>query len=82
MTQRHSIGQQDRLARRYDYDDETVVAADLRAGEGDVSVDVVDGTAIVVVDRGGDEEEFEFDLPGPAASVETNNGVLTIGIER
>ncbi|ESP89083.1 DUF7127 family protein [Candidatus Halobonum tyrrellensis] len=80
MTQRHSLGRQERFVRRYDYDDRTVLAADLPAG--DVSVDVVDGTAIVVTDRDSGVEEFEFDLPGPAATVDTHNGVLTIGVDK
>ena len=80
----HTTGRQGRFVRRYDYDDGTVVAADLGADDENVAVDVVDGTAIVVVERGVDagDEEFEFDLPGPAASVDTQNGVLTIRIEQ
>jgi HSP20 family molecular chaperone IbpA len=64
--------------RRYDYDDEWVVAADLGASDAAVDVDVVGETAIVVVETGGRESTSEFDLPGEAASVEVNNGVLTI----
>ena len=81
MTQRQSVGRQDRFVRRYDYGDRTVVAADLRAAADEVSVDVVGETAIVVVDRAGGEEEFEFDLAGPAASIDTQNGVLTITVD-
>ncbi|QZP37884.1 DUF7127 family protein [Halobaculum magnesiiphilum] len=82
MNQRTSVDRRERFLRRYDYDDGTVIAADLNAADEDVTVDTVDGTAIVVIDGEGDreDEEFEFDLPGPAASVDIENGVLTIGI--
>ncbi len=80
MTQRHTTDRRERFVRRYDYPDGTVVAADLNAADDDVHVDTVDGSAIVVVDREGGEEEFEFELPGPAASVDIENGVLTIHI--
>ncbi len=80
MNQRHSTDRRDRFVRRYDYGDGTVVAADLNAADDDVSVDTVDGTAIVVVERGDGTDEFEFDLPGPAASVDIENGVLTIEV--
>ena len=82
MNQRHYDGRTERFVRRYDYDDRTVLAADLGADEEDVSVDTVDGTAIVVVQRGDREEEFEIDLPGPAANVDTQNGVLTITVSQ
>lgn len=82
MNQRNSVDRRERSLRRYNYDDETVIAADLNAADDDVSVDTVDGTAIVVIARAGgrEDEEFEFDLPGPAATVDIENGVLTIGI--
>lgn len=49
MTQQHTADGEDVFARRYEYDNETVIAADLGIG-GDASVDVVDGTAIVVIE--------------------------------
>ncbi|WP_435128961.1 DUF7127 family protein [Halobaculum sp. D14] len=82
MPQRQSSGRQERFVRQYDYDDRTVIAADLNADDDAVSVDTVDGTAIVVVDRDGEEDEFEFELPAPAANVDTTNGVLTITIDQ
>ncbi|MFC7136854.1 hypothetical protein ACFQRB_10855 [Halobaculum litoreum] len=63
MTQRHTTDRRERFVRRYDYPDGTVVAADLNAADDDVHVDTVDGSAIVVVDREGGEEEFEFGFP-------------------
>jgi len=70
-------GADERIVRRYEYEDEWVVAAELGAAgdAGAVDVDVVGGTAIVVVDG---ETEAEIDLPGEAASVAAENGVLTI----
>ncbi|UIO98585.1 Hsp20/alpha crystallin family protein [Halobaculum sp. CBA1158] len=78
MTQRQFTDRRDRFVRRYDYADGTVVAADLNAADEDVSVDTVDGTAIVVIAGDENDEEFEFELPGPAANVDIENGVLTI----
>lgn len=80
MNQRQFNGETERFVRRYDYDDTTVFAADLDIDEEDVHVDTVDDTAIVVLQREGGEEEFEIDLPGAAANVDTQNGVLTITI--
>lgn len=80
MIQRHTTDRRGRFLRRYDYDDGTVIAADLNAADEDVTVDTVDGTAIVVVERDDDDEEFEFELPGSAASVDIENGVLTITV--
>lgn len=70
----------DRLARRYEYDDHTVVAVDLPFDDERVSVDVVDVTVIVVVADGESVQETEFELPGPAETVDLNNGVLTVTI--
>lgn len=80
MNQRQFNGRTDRFVRRYDYDDRTVLAADIGADDENVSVNTVDGTAIVVLQREGREEEFEIELPGAAANVDTQNGVLTITI--
>jgi len=82
MTQRHATDRRERFLRRYDYDDGTVIAADLNAADERVTVDTVDGTAIVVIEHSNDddEEEFEFELPGSAASVDIENGVLTITV--
>lgn len=60
--------------RTYDYDDSAVIAVDFGVGAGDITIDVIDGTAIVVT---GDEQ-FEFELPADASDVTVNNGILTI----
>jgi hypothetical protein len=60
-------------ARRFDYEDGTVLAADF--GAVDATVDVVGTTAIVVV---GDEQ-YEFEI-SEGAEAAINNGVLTVEV--
>ncbi|WP_224268752.1 Hsp20/alpha crystallin family protein [Haloprofundus salinisoli] len=74
----------ERFIRRYEYDDSWVIAAELGVADDAIDVDVVGTTAIVVVDHGDrvSETEFEFELPGTDATVETNNGVLTITVSK
>ncbi|MFC6973495.1 hypothetical protein ACFQL1_20105 [Halomicroarcula sp. GCM10025709] len=59
--------------RRFEYDDSVVLAADVGA-VGDASVDVVDGTVIVVA---GDEQR-ELEVPDEDARAFINHGILTI----
>lgn len=68
--------QSERFVRTYEYDDRTVVVADLG---GDGTVDVADDTVIVVLE---DDEQFELELPAGAGSATAfmNNGVLTIEV--
>lgn len=66
------------LVRRFEYDDGWIVAVDLGAAAEDVSVDTVGRTAIVVIEGDGEPVESEFELPGPAASTEVANGVVTV----
>jgi hypothetical protein len=73
MTGRQRFADGSVFGRRYDYADGTVLAADF--GPGEATVDVVDGTVIVVV---GDDQ-YEFDVPG-AARASVNNGVLTVEV--
>ncbi|RCU48223.1 Hsp20/alpha crystallin family protein [Haloplanus salinus] len=75
MVRQQYAGEDERFVRRYDYDDEWVIAADVGVGDDRLRVDVVGGTAIVLVDE---ETTMEFDLPGSAESVDTNNGVLVV----
>ncbi|TKX87739.1 Hsp20/alpha crystallin family protein [Halorubrum sp. SS5] len=70
------------LLRRYEYDDEWIVAADLGADDDAVTVDTVGETAIVVVEGPDGPVESEFELPGTAADAAVNNGVLTVEGER
>lgn len=82
MNQHTHSSEAERFVRCYAYDDETVLVADIDAADEAVSVDTVDGTAIIVVEHDGRDEEFELELPGPATSVETHNGVLSITIQQ
>lgn len=60
--------------RKREYDDETIIAVDFGDDSGKLSVDVVDDTAIVVVE----EQQLEFEVPAEASEVTVNNGLLTI----
>lgn len=75
MVRQQYTGEDERFVRRYDYDDEWVIAADLGVDGDHLDVDVVGETAIVLVDE---ETAMEFDLPGSVESVDTNNGVLVV----
>jgi len=75
MVRQQYAGADERFVRRYDYEDEWVIAVDLGIGDDHLDVDVVGETAIVLVDE---ETEVEFELPGTAESVDTNNGVLSV----
>ena len=61
--------------RRYDYEDSTVIAADFGPSAAP-SVDVVDGTVIIVA---GDDQR-EFDLPAGDVQTFTRNGVVSIEV--
>jgi hypothetical protein len=69
-------GDGDGIVRQYEYDDETVFVADFGPVEG--GVDVVEGTAIVVVD----DEQYEYEVPEGASRAIMNNGIVTIEVER
>lgn len=69
------------LARRYDYPERTVLAMDLQVPEESLHVDVVDGTAIVVVETEDGPRTEEFEVPEGDPDVFMNNGVLTIVID-
>jgi len=76
MTGERTFADRDAIVRKYEHDDGVVVAADLGM---DVvgSVDVVDGTAIVVV---GDDQ-YDLEVPGEASRAFMNNGVVTVEVE-
>ncbi len=69
-------GDADSIVRYYEYDDNGVLVADFGPVEG--SVDVVDGTAMVVV---GDDQ-FELEVSDDVGRAVMNNGVVTIETER
>ena len=62
--------------RHYEYDDGAVIVADFGSVSG--TVDVVDGTAIVVIG----EDQYEFELPAGVDRAVMNNGVVSIEVER
>ncbi|AXR82082.1 DUF7127 family protein [Natrarchaeobaculum sulfurireducens] len=78
MTLDQFIRDEGTVARRYRYADESVLAVDFGPTAA-ASVDVVDGTVIVVVDG----EQYDIDLPDGADDAHTfmKNGVLTIEVE-
>jgi len=69
----------DQLVRRYEYDDGAQLAVDFGGEFADATIDVVDGTAIIVY---GDEQ-LELELPAGVNEAHTfmKNGVLTIDLE-
>ncbi len=60
--------------RKREYDDETIILVDFGDDSGELSMDVVDDTAIVVVDG----QQLEFEVPAEASEVTVNNRILTI----
>lgn len=64
---------------RYEYDASVVYAADVGSDAGETTVDVVDGTVMIV--RGDEQADFEIPESGPAEAT-INNGVLTVEVER
>jgi len=79
MVRQQYAGEDEGFVRRYDYEDGWVIAADVGAADDRLATDVVDETAIVLVD---DEVELEFEVPGSVESVDTNNGVLVVRGDR
>ena len=67
---------EDGMARRYDYPDRTVFAADFGAA-GAPTVDVVDDTVIVVT---GDGRQRELELPPGEVRAFNRNGVVTVEV--
>jgi hypothetical protein len=61
-----------------EYGDENVVAVDFGPAVDEPGVDIVDDTAIVVVDG----TQFEFEVPENASDVTVNGGILTITEEK
>lgn len=69
-----TVDQRDGHVRTRRYDDGSVIVADFGTDAGEISVDVVGDTAIVVAG----EQQIEFELPEGADEISVNNGVLTI----
>ncbi|ELY64441.1 DUF7127 family protein [Natrinema versiforme] len=79
MTLEQFTREEGQVARRYEYEDSTVMAVDFGTEEADASVDVVDGTVIVVLA----DDQYEIELPETAENAHTfmKNGVLTVELE-
>lgn len=60
--------------RKREYDDETIILVDFGDDSSELSVDVVDDAAIVVMDG----QQLEFEVPAAASEITVNNGILTI----
>jgi hypothetical protein len=82
MSAQQFAGGDERFIRRYEYEDGWVVAADLGAYDAEADVDVIGTTAVLVVDTGDKVTQTEFELPDGETTVETNNGILTITIQK
>jgi hypothetical protein len=67
--------------RREDADGRSTLVADFGPGAA-VSADVVEGTAIVVLETEEGTRQREFDVPAGDAEAFTNNGVVTVEVER
>lgn len=68
------VDRQEAIIREYEHDNTTAITADFGSAASDISIDIVDETAIVVVSG----EQFEFELPDDADEIAAKNGVLTI----
>jgi hypothetical protein len=79
MSLKHITERDDVFARRYEYEDAELLAADLGVA-GDASVDVLEDTAIVVFEGEEGPEQIEFRLPEGGAEAFITNGVLTIEV--
>lgn len=75
--QERLAGREDVVATNYEDDDCAVFVADLGAA-ADGTVDVVDGTAMVVLD----DEQYEFEVPEGETTARVHNGVVTVEVNR
>lgn len=79
MTLEQFTREEGQVARRYEYDDATIMAVDFGTEATDASVDLVDDTVIVVLS----DDQYEIDLPDRVENAHTfiKNGVLTVELE-
>ena len=76
MSLKQSLREQGVELRQFEYDESIELAADFGPRE-ESSVDVVDGTAMVIVD----DEQYDFPVPADA-EVFMSNGILTIEVNK
>jgi hypothetical protein len=79
MSLKHITERDELFARRYEYEDGEVLAADLGVAR-DATVDVLDDTAIVVFEDEEETEQIELQLPDGGAEAFITNGVLSIEV--
>ncbi|MFB6268872.1 MAG: hypothetical protein ABEH83_02950 [Halobacterium sp.] len=73
----------DAPVRRFDYDDESLLVADLGVDDDAVTIDVVGETVILVVDGERAPVQHELDVPtGTVSKALINNGVVTVEVEQ
>ncbi|ELY55241.1 hypothetical protein C491_16027 [Natronococcus amylolyticus DSM 10524] len=79
MTLDQFTREDEQIARRYEYEDGSVLAVDFGTASTDAAADIADGTVIVV----DGDDQYEFELPDGAADAHTfiRNGVLTVELE-
>jgi hypothetical protein len=62
------------VIRKEQYDKESILVVDFGPTVQELSLDIVDDTAIVITDG----KQFEFEVPTDADDVTVNDGILTI----
>jgi len=82
MSLRQFVDGTGRILRQYEYEDAVVIVADLGVEDEDVTVDLLDGTAIVVFEHEGREHLHEIELPAGDSQAFMHNGVLTIEVRQ
>ncbi|MDS0283054.1 Hsp20/alpha crystallin family protein [Haloarcula onubensis] len=71
--------QHDLEISRMEYDDGWTVAADLRPlADDEVTVELIDDTAVVAVDTPMLRTEIDIDLPDDGGTASLRNGVLVV----
>ena len=68
--------------RRYDYETESLIVADLGASAEDVTVEVLEDVMLVVVSTPDGDVQHELELPEEGvANTFITNGILTIEVK-
>ena len=62
------------IIRKEEYDEERILVVDFGPTDGELSLDIVDDTAIIAADR----KQFEFEVPPDADEMTVNDGILSI----
>lgn len=78
MNQQKLKQQTNAFVRQYTYSDSEIIAIDFGAGNN-TTVDIVDGTAILVSPTLS-QDQLDIDLPDGDIETTTNNGIVTIEV--